>query len=80
MPYIVNGKVVDKKPFSIVGFFVTLYRLIVLFFQSILSSRTVDNHMDSYNSRRAGYSGSSTGSNIHRIAKPSTMGGCSGGG
>jgi hypothetical protein len=80
MPYIVNGKVVEKKPFNLVELFVTLYRLIILFFQSIFSSRTVDNHMDSYNSRRAGYSGRSTGSNIHRMAKPSTMGGCSGGG
>jgi hypothetical protein len=80
MPYVVNGKVVEKKPFSIVEFFVNLWRLVVLFFQSIFSSNTIDRHLESYNSRRKGYGGGSTGGNVHRLAKPAMMGGCSGGG
>lgn len=80
MAYIVNGQVVEKKPFRIVEFFVTLWRLVVLFFQSIFSSGTVDRHLATYNARRRGDNGAYKGSSIHRLAKPSMLGGCSGGG
>lgn len=79
MAYIVNGKVVERKPFSIVAVLLSIVNAIRLFILTIFSSQTVDKHCDDYKASKYGrYSGG--GPNIKGIAKPAAMGGCAGGG
>ncbi|RNF23967.1 uncharacterized protein Tco025E_02671 [Trypanosoma conorhini] len=87
MPYVSNGRVVDSKPFSLVDFFLSIVRLVWLFFATLFSSEPVSQHMQEYTSTtRPGLFGGGRsvgraprGSNIHGLPKGSLSGGCASG-
>lgn len=53
MPTIVNGKVVDKKPFSLLGLIYAILNFIQLFIQTLLpSSLTLGDRVERFNNAK----------------------------
>ena len=83
--YIHNGKVVEKKPSSVYGFFMAILDLIRLFVLTIFTTDSMKSHTDEYTRSKQMPSwgkGGSTGrgsSNIHTFSKGAALG-CGGGG
>ncbi|KAH9578182.1 Selenoprotein SelK/SelG [Trypanosoma melophagium] len=83
MPYISNGKVLEKKPFSLLDFLLSILYTIKLFFLMLFSSEPARNHTQSHisNMRPGSLAGNSggrhvRGSNVHTLPKGSLSGGC----
>lgn len=81
MPYIANGRIVERKPFSMADFFFSIINALFLFFASIFSSEPVDVNVKKFQATtRIGGSGYSPGPRIKGVDKPSQLGGCAAGG
>lgn len=85
-PIIHNGKVVDKKPWTLYGFLMGILDLVRFFFMTIFTTTPMGAHIDEYKSSKRtptwggkGGSASSAGPKIHGFAKPASVG-CGGGG
>ena len=87
-PIIHNGKVVDKKPWTLMGFLLGIIDFVRFFFLTIFTTAPMSSHIDEYeHSKRQpawGGKGGSAGSGgggakIHSFAKPAAVG-CGGGG
>lgn len=60
MPYVHNGRVVEKRPFSLVALFDALVTILILFFTTLVSTRPVREHVEDYrDGRTAGRGGPS---------------------
>lgn len=74
MAYIHNGRVVDKKPFSLFDFLASLWSLVVVFFRSIFSAQPLQTHVEDYrDSRRPGRSrgdSASWGRSLRSLFRP----------
>nr|CCC51803.1 hypothetical protein TVY486_1008490 [Trypanosoma vivax Y486] len=84
MVYIVNGQVVEKKPFSFVDLMLSIFNAIWFFFSTLFSRQTPQQQLQNYAPRgRPGLpfsgrslGGGTPGSNIHTLPKASLRGGC----
>uniref|UniRef100_A0A7S1M468 Selenoprotein K n=1 Tax=Neobodo designis TaxID=312471 RepID=A0A7S1M468_NEODS len=89
-PIIHNGRVVDKKPWTLMGFLLSIIDLVRFFFMTIFTTAPMQSHVNEYkHSKRqptwggkggnAGGGGGGGGPKIHTFAKPASVG-CGGGG
>ena len=85
--YLHGGKVVEKKPWSIQGFFFALLNILKLFFLTIFTTEKMSAHVDEYNKSKsqplwgsARSTGAGGGPRISGFQKASVTGSCGGGG
>lgn len=82
MPYIKDGKVMEKKPFAIMDVVHYIINIFWLFFTSLVSSATIEDNVKGYQAtkRTYGFGGGGNKPNINGFAKPAMGGSCGGGG
>ena len=89
MSYLHQGKVVEKKPWSLSGLLFGLINVLRLFFLTIFTTEKMSSHVDEYNrskqqpiwgSSRNTSGSSGGGPRISGFQKAATTGSCGGGG
>ncbi|CAD2213230.1 hypothetical protein AGDE_05466 [Angomonas deanei] len=68
MAYIVDGKVVEKKPFSIIDFLVGIALLIVFFFHTLISPRPLAEEVQDFRAQQR--SNSNPSAQLRRLFQP----------
>lgn len=77
--YVYQGRLVEKKPFSIWAFFSAIIDFFRLFFLTMVTSQSQDEHINEYKASKRGGQSWSGGARVTGFAKAAQHG-CSGGG
>ena len=83
MPFVKDGKIVEKESWSLSGFFLSFINILRLFILTIFTGESTDTHVNQYKATKGSWGSgggkSGKGPNINTFAKPASAG-CAGGG